>query len=67
MIIFDRYVITAMNKTTKESVVFDEVLLFGLFMYMFIGGFYDPTNGQGKLQYNKIHTGIITKVLDYIR
>jgi len=63
--IFDRYLITAIHKTTGATTVLDEVTLFGLYMYIFTSGLMpDPTKGQGRMVYYKKHKGIMTKVLD---
>jgi len=64
---FDHYLITVTNKNTNNTTVFDEVLLFGLCMHMLVASVYDPTHGQGKMSYRKVHAGLISKLIDKFR
>jgi len=62
---FDQYLITATDKATGKRLYDETVLLFGLCMYILVGGFVnDPYKGQAKWAYSRIHSGLLSRTFD---
>jgi len=59
---FDKYEIKATRKINGEVLHCETVLLYGVFMTAFVGGFGDPYRGHARWTYEKTSEGYLTKM-----
>ena len=66
--IFDQYLITATDKITGKRLHGETVYLFGLFMYIFVGGLVnDPYKRTAKWGYCKVSEGLLSRTINTLK